>query len=496
MDRKIAIKIDRSWHRKRKSHRNTRMNTIIYKSRVYLKTNNTYRICSPYVNDHTKIWMQHLVCGHYFKMQPNNFLYGQRCPHCHEHVNVISTSGYNKKVMKHTRGRVSVVGEANRHTKRNKHNRRYLILKCNNCGYKWSVRSDEALSRKDYCRKCSLGKAIYKHHHDMNTKILKERVRQAKNGDQYRVLGKYIDIATPIKWLHIPCGTVFSMSPDDFLSHGHRCPHCNGGHKESNAHYLERFNKIHKGYYRVVSSDISQWKPVKVKCMSCGRMYTVKNSNYAMYDKHFCRKCYFKHRMDNYKKELRKLPGTNHFRILSTQLKNYKTRILIEHITKDPHFFFIRPQYFLENHNCPICHVSNGEYHTNLYLKLHHFIPMFENIRSYDYIYGYAINAPHEKANDLHFDFYFPKWKVAIEVDGAQHFIPVKPWGGKQGLKYRKQNDHTKDLFCKKHHIKLIRIPLTPKCNSIKKIKRTIKNVMDYQFMPMFKNKVVNMSLF
>lgn len=64
-------------------------------------------------------------------------------------------------------------------------------------------------------------------------------------------------------------------------------------------------------------------------------------------------------------------------------------------------------------------------------------------------------NAP------LRFDFYLPDYNTMIEYDGEQHFIPVKMWGGEEGLIKRQQLDNIKNNFCKKNNINLIRIPYT-----------------------------------
>lgn len=63
----------------------------------------------------------------------------------------------------------------------------------------------------------------------------------------------------------------------------------------------------------------------------------------------------------------------------------------------------------------------------------------------------------------LRFDFaIFDKnnnLKQLIEYDGEQHFKATEIWGGEEGLLHRKDNDKKKDLYCKIHNIKLVRIP-------------------------------------
>ena len=59
----------------------------------------------------------------------------------------------------------------------------------------------------------------------------------------------------------------------------------------------------------------------------------------------------------------------------------------------------------------------------------------------------------------LFFDFFLNNQNVAIEVDGQQHYEPIKHFGGELGYKQRVENDQIKNNYCQTHHIKLIRIP-------------------------------------
>lgn len=62
----------------------------------------------------------------------------------------------------------------------------------------------------------------------------------------------------------------------------------------------------------------------------------------------------------------------------------------------------------------------------------------------------------------LRFDFaVFDKFnlKFLIEVDGAQHFRPLKNYGGKKAFEEGKKRDEIKNKYCKDNGIMLIRLP-------------------------------------
>lgn len=63
----------------------------------------------------------------------------------------------------------------------------------------------------------------------------------------------------------------------------------------------------------------------------------------------------------------------------------------------------------------------------------------------------------------LFFDYYLPKYNVCIEVDGAQHYKPVKfcnneNYDEDEYFKSLQERDRIKTEYCKNHNIKLIRI--------------------------------------
>ena len=52
---------------------------------------------------------------------------------------------------------------------------------------------------------------------------------------------------------------------------------------------------------------------------------------------------------------------------------------------------------------------------------------------------------------------------MCIEDDGAQHFKPVKYWGGEKTFLEIQERDALKNEYCKNNGIKLVRIPYTLK---------------------------------
>ena len=74
------------------------------------------------------------------------------------------------------------------------------------------------------------------------------------------------------------------------------------------------------------------------------------------------------------------------------------------------------------------------------------------------YIRQYRFNDCRDK-NQLPFDFYLPKHKICIEYDGEQHFESIEHFGGDERLEDTQLKDKIKTKYCKRHKIRLIRIP-------------------------------------
>ena len=74
---------------------------------------------------------------------------------------------------------------------------------------------------------------------------------------------------------------------------------------------------------------------------------------------------------------------------------------------------------------------------------------------------------------NLFLDFYLPYYKIAIEVQGEQHFIPTKRFGGIEFFLKQQERDKAKKELCEEHNIKIIYI--TRKNYSIEEVLNEIK---------------------
>lgn len=101
--------------------------------------------------------------------------------------------------------------------------------------------------------------------------------------------------------------------------------------------------------------------------------------------------------------------------------------------------------------SCGKCNCSHGEQ------KIKEILEDGEINFIQEYKFNDCVNP---KTNQkLRFDFYLPDYNCCIEYDGIQHFKEKGTWARKESLKDIQYRDEIKNRYCKKHNIKLIRIP-------------------------------------
>ena len=104
--------------------------------------------------------------------------------------------------------------------------------------------------------------------------------------------------------------------------------------------------------------------------------------------------------------------------------------------------FWQRPTEHLSGCGCPICKSSHLEMEIKNWL----------DNNNVEYVYQYR-----NKIFGLQsLDFYLPKYNIAIECQGEQHFRPVKYFGGIKEYNKVKKLDKIKKEICDNNNIKLI----------------------------------------
>ena len=185
-------------------------NTEIFKKEVFDLEGKEYTVLGEYIDSATKIKVKHNKCGFEYNVVPAIFLSGKRCPKCAGNIRK-DTEQFKQEVFDLIGDEYTVLDEyKNALTK--------IKIKHNKCGYEYEVTPASFLSGRR-CPKCA---GTMK----KNTELFTQEVFVLV-GDEYSVLGKYINNRIKIKMLHKKCGYEYEVVPDAFLR-GNRCPKCSG----------------------------------------------------------------------------------------------------------------------------------------------------------------------------------------------------------------------------------------------------------------------------
>lgn len=94
---------------------------------------------------------------------------------------------------------------------------------------------------------------------------------------------------------------------------------------------------------------------------------------------------------------------------------------------------------------CPYCNESRLEKEINDFLFENNI--QFERQKRFEWLGRQSL------------DFYLPKYNIAIECQGRQHYKPTSfsnNMDGKENLKYTQVLDNKKKMLCEKHNVKLL----------------------------------------
>lgn len=78
-------------------------------------------------------------------------------------------------------------------------------------------------------------------------------------------------------------------------------------------------------------------------------------------------------------------------------------------------------------------------------------------------------------------DIYFPKYNIAIEYDGEQHFMPIKHFGGELQLSIQKESDKQKEQKCLDNLCKLFGVKYDYKDEDFNNLVNNIREIINKQ---------------
>ena len=182
------------------------------------KTYSEYKILGTYQDAHTPIKIYHKVCGTTFSTTPNVFLRGENgCPICGSRRAGKKQSINLQEVYNRIPDSYILLDNFISVTKRN-------LFYCEDCGRVFYARVHDLQRNTKLCPYCMFS------NRNKDNDEFKWQVSTIV-GNEYEILGTYINARTPVLIRHNKCGMTYKVTPHNFLR-GKRCPRCKESHGE------------------------------------------------------------------------------------------------------------------------------------------------------------------------------------------------------------------------------------------------------------------------
>lgn len=304
------------------------------------------------------------------------------------------------------------------------------------------------------------------------TKEFKKQVKELV-GNDYVVLGNYVNSASKILIKHLLCGNCYEVTPNNFIR-GRRCPYCKN--RKTTASFSEEVKNKSNGKILFIGEYKGVYEKALFHCIKHNRDFLMTPSSFLQ-GNYWCKKCKY----EQIRKAQRKTE--KYFESELYQKHNGTIKCCEKYVNTHKkikfqclickNYFYAEPNSVLRLSGCPYCARSHGEDYVSEYL-LERGIN-FETQKKFSGCF-YKRQLP--------FDFYLPDFNVLIEYDGVQHSHPIDFFGGEKGFKAQNKRDTIKNDYAIKNNIHLLRIMYCPK-------EEEVYEALDLYFSGSSSNKIV-----
>lgn len=232
----------------------------------------------------------------------------------------------------------------------------------------------------------------------------------------------------------------FEIKANDFLN-GHGCQECGGVKRLNTQTFIEKARKVHGDKYNYSKVNyINNKTKVCIICPEHGEFWQTP-SRHLCGDR--CPMCFKseKKTTEQFIEEAKEVHG-NKYDYSKVNYQGNKKKV--EVICPKHGSFFMTPLYHLQGHGCLYCNESHLERDVNSILEKLGLL--FIRQKRFDWLGKKSL------------DFYIPKYKLAIECQGEQHFMVLKYFGGDDEFKKRVKYDISKNVECEENNVKILYI--------------------------------------
>ena len=331
-----------------------------------------------------------------------------------------------------------------------KNNQTKVCIVCQEHG-EFFIRPYDFLNSPMGCPMCSHKECGIKSRKGKEQFVLEARKVHGDKYDYSKV--EYINNETKV-CIICPEHGEFWQTPYNHVGQKQGCPTCSGKLKMDKETFIEKARSIHGDKYDYSKVEyVDNKTKVCIICPEHGEFWQRPNNHLSGQG---CSKCVRSvYDTDTFIEKSRKIHG-NKYDYSKVEYVDSKTKICIV-CPKHGEFWQV-PGNHLAGHGCPKCTEWLLEKEISEFL-------IEKNIE-------FSFQKKFDWLGKKTLDFYLPKYSVAIECQGIQHFEPVEYFGGQEKFLFVEHNDETKQKLCSKNGIILLYYTKTKK----KKVKKNIYN--------------------
>lgn len=409
------------------------------------------RVLSFYVNSKTKVKVEDTRCGHVWEAFPTDLLGGHGCPCCGFKRTAESRKTplqvMLQKLKEVWNGLIEYVSGYDGMCST-------CIFRCMLDGTLWESTPYSVINKKSGCP-CCVNQKLSK----LFTIPENEMIFQIEEASNYTIeyVSGYVNMSTKCLFRCKNCEHVWETKPY-IIKQGHGCPKCaiKRTAKKNTVPIdkrLKQVYEIHGDKVIYISGFVTNYSKCVWQCKDCGHTWEA-TMNQIISQKTGCPHCASNAPVSTIEAEARiyKVNEKN-FKILNLEVyKNVHSRLKFECL-KCGHIIEVCAYNMFVERRCPVCARKSMEQPVLIALDRK------------------GINYKHDKGLDgcyfnnsrvpLRPDFIIEtdKGKLAIETDGAQHYLPIY---GEDELLERQAKDRYKDKVLKEKGFIIIRVTSSP----------------------------------
>jgi len=238
---------------------------------------------------------------------------------------------------------------------------------------------------------------------------------------------------------------IFEQIPNSHLL-GHVCDKCSNDLRFVNqSEFIKRCSKTHNNIYDYsLVNYINTKSKINIICKHHGIFnQTPKNHLKG----HGCRKCMIEKKCYTTEEFIERANKAHGSRFDYSLVKYNTKRKCVKIICKVHGVFNQQPEIHIGGYGCQLCSTNIGELNVSKILDKNNIT--YTRQKKFKEC---------KRINHLKFDFYLPNKNICIEFNGAQHYKPVKYFGGEKQYSQQVERDIIKRKFCMDNGIGLVEI--------------------------------------